>query len=420
MHSARSSTGLPNEAALSLAGFVQLNNGDTYIKVQLTPKSRSHPRLGSQLPQQPMAQQCRTPKRNLPPGRSSHRARLLAGPYFTTAPHVPTRPARQHTPSNSAALDCFMRASHLSQEQSAESTRVANRKSRTGSLPRPPLRPCLCFPREAYLAQQNFGVRDPRFASLARNYAERAVREESSLAEAHAVLGAVRQQDWDWSGAESSYNEALRLKPSFARAYRWRAGLILQFARTQETLADIRKAIELDPYDRSAITSNGICLLFAGQPKAAATYLSSQIADRDLPAARYNLSQAYSRLGQISQGKSAESYFAQALDQAPTSRIERRSPGDPSELSTKAFAIAFAAQGNESAAEPYLRRLETLVNAGKSNPGSLAMIYSPLMRLDQAFDAIGRAVAIRDRFVFLLRVNVFLENVRKDPRLDQF
>ena len=50
---------------------------------------------------------------------------------------------------------------------------------------------------------------------LAKEYATKAVAMNPRLAEAHATLAAVRQMEWDWTGAEASYQEALRINPGF-------------------------------------------------------------------------------------------------------------------------------------------------------------------------------------------------------------
>ena len=314
---------------------------------------------------------------------------------------------------NGTAFDLYLRATYLLQEQSADSVSAAIQHLERAVSQDAHFALAYASLGEAYLALQNFGGRDIRTAELARGYAERAVREDPALAEAHAVLGAVRQLEWDWRGAESSYDEAIRIKRSFARAYRWRAGLKLQFARFDESLEDNSAARELDPYDRSAIAGNGLCLLFAGRTQAAAEFLQREIADRDLPAARYNLAQAYAVLGAHSGAAEADRYRQLGVAQAERIvAVEQRVPASKGELSAKAFGIVYAMQGDGKKVEPYLSRLTLLVEEGYTSPGTLAMILAPLGRLEEAMAAIQRSVDARDRFVQLLRVNVFLERLR--------
>jgi serine/threonine protein kinase/tetratricopeptide (TPR) repeat protein len=330
-------------------------------------------------------------------------------------------PARSGTSptTNSVALDYYMRASQLLQEQSAESVHVAIGYLERAVNEDPRFALAYASLGEAYLALKNFDRASGPAPERARDYAQRAIQEDPELAEAHAVLAAVHQLEWDWAASEASYNEALRLKPAFARAYRWRGGLRLQFARFKEALDDNEMSWRLDPYDRSAIAGHGLCLLFSGKTREAADFLSKEIADRDLLPARYNLAQAYARLGQFSQGAEAQQYYTRALEEARrAAQIEQRSPTYKSYLSTQMFALTWAVQGKPQEAEPYLRHLESFVDEENMSPGFLAMIYSPLKRIADALSVIERAVALHDRFVFYLRTNVFLENLWGEPRFE--
>ncbi len=56
--------------------------------------------------------------------------------------------------------------------------------------------------------------------ALARAHALRAITLDASLAEAHVVLGQVAfQTDWDWSGAERAYRQAIAFAPSYDVAF---------------------------------------------------------------------------------------------------------------------------------------------------------------------------------------------------------
>ena len=193
------------------------------------------------------------------------RGPFMAGLAGAFAYDSSNSPASSPTAS-SAAFDYFMRGNSLLQEGSQESVHAAveylHRAVREDS------RFALAYASlaEAQLALRNFGyTSDVELARSARDYAEKAVQQEPTLAEAHAALGAIQQLEWNWEGSETSYNEALRLKPKFPRARRWRAGLVLQFARFSEALSDMQTAFEEDPYDRAAISGYGLTLLFAGK-----------------------------------------------------------------------------------------------------------------------------------------------------------
>ena len=317
-----------------------------------------------------------------------------------------------------AAFDYYLRGNSLLQESSEESVRVAISYFERAVSEDPKFALAFASLAEAHLSLLNFTFApDSEVVSSARDYAERAVQEDPSLAEAHAVIGAVRQLDWSWLSAERAYDYALKLKPDFPRARRWRAGLVLQFARFEEAVADMQEAFHQDPYDRSALSGFGLTLLFAGKYQQGAELLEHGIADRDLSTARYNLCQIYARIAKSGVGATSEQYYSRAFDQAKAlAAIEQRSPNRESELSSRMYALLHSLRGEFLEAAPYLEKLEQRVAAEQSSPGPLAMIYTAQNRREAALDAIERAVLLRDRFVLYLRVHVFLEELRGDPR----
>jgi eukaryotic-like serine/threonine-protein kinase len=87
----------------------------------------------------------------------------------------------------------------------------------------------------------------------ARAAAERALALDANLAEAHAAMGWIKMSyDWDWSGADSSYQRALALEPGNAIALRGAATLAGTLGSLDKALALDRRAVELDPLSGSA------------------------------------------------------------------------------------------------------------------------------------------------------------------------
>src|SRR5262249_40887300 len=128
---------------------------------------------------------------------------------------------------SNVAFDFYMRGHSLLEELSPASATKAVEYFERAIQEDPNFALAYAAVSDALIASMNYDV-TPRAETLAsaRSHAEEAVRRDPALAEAHMVLGAVRQIDWDWFGAESSFREALRLKPNLARARRWFAGLI--------------------------------------------------------------------------------------------------------------------------------------------------------------------------------------------------
>jgi adenylate cyclase len=51
----------------------------------------------------------------------------------------------------------------------------------------------------------------------------------------------------DWTGAEREYKRAIELNPGLARARHWYANLLVNMNRPNEAIAEIQRAVDLDP-----------------------------------------------------------------------------------------------------------------------------------------------------------------------------
>jgi len=103
--------------------------------------------------------------------------------------------------------------------------------------------------------------------TAAKEAAEKALHLDSSLAEAHTSLAAVRLlSDWDWTGAEQEFRRALELNPNCAHAHHWYGNLLLDpEGRHEEALAQLQRAGELDPLSPIITADTGFAYYLAGR-----------------------------------------------------------------------------------------------------------------------------------------------------------
>ena len=277
---------------------------------------------------------------------------------------------------------------------------------------------------EANINRMNYHyATDPELLSQARTFAEQSVKLDPGLPEAYAVLGEVRQTGWDWDGATASYQKALALKPSLARARRWYAGLILQFgpSRFDEAIREATAALDQDPFDRMAVTSCSALLYLAGKVHDAAKILAPTISG-DMPGARSNLGEYYARLGYLSKGSQSEEYYSKAFAEAKTvAEIESRSSHKlhsetlPS-LSDQMFSLYYSMRGEVRKADPYLRRLLVRMAANRCSPVTVAGVYALQSKVRPALDLLERAATWRDRGLLYIKVIPYFENLRQETR----
>src|SRR5436853_3081681 len=82
----------------------------------------------------------------------------------------------------------------------------------------------------------------------AKAAALKAIEIDASLAEPHVSLAHVKYyHDRDWPGAEREFKRAIELNPNYPQAHHWYAIYLVWSGRTNEGLAEIRRAQELDP-----------------------------------------------------------------------------------------------------------------------------------------------------------------------------
>jgi Tfp pilus assembly protein PilF/TolB-like protein len=429
LYATRSKPPVRQPCQFSLDGVLQAHNGQIRLSVLLTDNndhtitwSEKFDREGIADPlslQSEIAQGTVAALRErLGNGRG---ALPLAARVRRLFPGLHTAVAAAPTTSNTA-FDLYMRGRHLLEEASPQSSVAAIDYFKRAVQEDPGFALAHSALSDACInTMDNSLTTDPELLNTAREHAERAVSSAPDLAEAHASLAAVRQSVWDWSGSERSYKEALRLKPTFARAHLWYAGLIIQFGRVDEALKEAQTAIEQDPYDRATPRTYGIFLFLGRRYREAASMLETAVAGKELPLARHNLGQVYSQMASMSRGEEAAAYYRKAFAEADTvAATERRSGSDgqmrrPS-ISDRMFAIFYTQSGDLAKAQPYVDRVIEDMNAGRVSPVVVAWLHALRGDYNGAMDLLERAEVMHDRRLLYIKVNPYLDGLHSNPR----
>ena len=104
----------------------------------------------------------------------------------------------------------------------------------------------------------------------ARRAASKALEIDDTLAEGHASLAAVLGgYDRDWDGWQMEYRRALELNPSYATARQWHAEVLAALGRLDEALAEIRRALKVDPLSAAVNATAAWILYFSRHYKQA-------------------------------------------------------------------------------------------------------------------------------------------------------
>jgi serine/threonine protein kinase/tetratricopeptide (TPR) repeat protein len=145
-----------------------------------------------------------------------------------------------------------------------------------------------------YSLARNTAALSPREAGAkARQAADRAVDLEPSLAEAHASLALVHLIfEWDFANAEREFHRAVELNPRYPYAHQWYAELLWATGRNEESVKEVSKALELEPFTPILRVNLGFALMF-GKHIAEAEQQYRQTIDMDpsFPIAHYGYAQ---------------------------------------------------------------------------------------------------------------------------------
>ena len=102
---------------------------------------------------------------------------------------------------------------------------------------------------DAYALLATFGFMPPtEGVPKAREFANRALSLDGSMAEPHAALAYVSvTYDYDFAAAEPEYRRAIELNPNYATAHQWLAEMLLNAGRFDEAEVEYRRALEIEP-----------------------------------------------------------------------------------------------------------------------------------------------------------------------------
>jgi tetratricopeptide (TPR) repeat protein len=238
----------------------------------------------------------------------------------------------------------------------------------------------------------------------AKAAALRALAIDDTLAEAHVSLAMVQKEhDWDWVGAEQSYQRALQANPGYAVAYQWYGEFLACVGRHVEAIAAMQRAIELDPLSliiHATLGRHGY--YFARDYNQATAQLQKTLEiDDGFWVAHHWLGLLYATVDQIPEAI-AEAEAARRLDDG---------------LETLAMlGYVYARAGRRSEAQRTLDSIRQLSTTRYVSPMLVALVATGLGKYDEAFDSLERAWQDRSQMMSELGVEPAFDPLRADPR----
>jgi TolB-like protein/DNA-binding winged helix-turn-helix (wHTH) protein len=236
---------------------------------------------------------------------------------------------------------------------------------------------------------------------LAREAVERALSLNPNLAKAHIEMGRLKQQiEFDWVGADASFQRAISLEPGNPEGVRMAAWSAAMFGRFDEAVQLGRRAVDLDPLDEESRWSLGQIERLSGQlDQAAADGKKGLELDPDSAGVHILLSQVY-----VMQGRPQDALPEIERIQYPPYRA-------------CLYAVAYHALGREKDSDA---ALSELMKYHASSAFEIVAVYAFRNQPDKAFDWLDRAYAQHDLNLNWTKVEPLLKNLHNDPRYAAF
>jgi len=250
----------------------------------------------------------------------------------------------------------------------------------------------------------------------ARAAAAKALQLDDGLAEAHASMGNIlHNYDWNWTAAEREFKRAIELNPNYAMAHHLYAHLLIETGRTQESLAEAGRALELDPY--SPFVNNGVARQYylsrQYDKSIAQCKVGLQINPTYLPA-RIQLALNYEQTGKLTE---AVSELEQASGVISGSPAPGEHPIDLPVLHTL-LGHAYAVTGRKSEAINELNKLQAAANSRYIPASYFAILWMGLGDKNQAFTWLNRGYQERSEHMLYLGIEPLVDPLRSDPRFE--
>ena len=263
---------------------------------------------------------------------------------------------------------------------------------------------------EAYAIEGNYyygPLKSPQAYALGREFARRALKLDSSLAEAHAALGIAEDVKGTLAAARTQFRQALELDPSNASARQWYGSSLLEQGRDREAFYQLKKAAQLDPVSVATLAwLSNAAYLSRHYPEAVAYAREALDLSPGRPDAYIALGLGDEALGNY---RGAENAYHEYAAHCGTCR------GEAAAL----LAHAYAASADLPSARRQLAIARGERGMGKADPLDVAVVLVAMGNRSEALATLGRA-SRQMPGAFPLVADARLDPIRGDGRFRRF
>ena len=224
------------------------------------------------------------------------------------------------------------------------------------------------------------------------------------MAEAHNALAYTQAfYDWDWIGAEKSFQRALALNPNYATAHQWYAEYLVVLGRFDKARAHFARAIEIDPVSPIILSDLAALYDFQGDyDKEIEQAKKALEIDPNFAYGYYFLGMGYEQKGMSAEASDA---FAKTMTLF----------GEPPECAEEVKA-AFAKNGMKGWWQKRLEQIGNRPHLKYFQAYAKATVQIRLGDQEGALESLNQACQRRDRWIVNAKYEPRLNPLRQDPR----
>ena len=257
-----------------------------------------------------------------------------------------------------------------------------------------------------------FGLLPPeeKWAKAQADNTKKALELDPTLGEAYNSLASDKLYvHHDWPGAERAFRRGLELSPNFAEMHAHYAFCLVLFSRNEEALAEMGRALALDPLSPRFGFSSARLFFFVRQYDAALDRCRKTLElDASWGSAHELLGDAYEKK---QMQKEAIAEWSKALHLG--------GQDEDASLLEGSYAKSGFDAAVRALAQKRLERLKPKTARGEYLPAvEYVTAYMRLGDKEQAFAWLARAVEERNRLAFEIKVNPIFDPLHGDPRFE--
>ena len=231
----------------------------------------------------------------------------------------------------------------------------------------------------------------------------RALQIDDSLAEAHASLAKTYEASWQFAEAGREFKRAIELNPNYPTEHHWYSLYLTVIGRTDEAIAEIKRAQQLDPLQPIFRTAAVVIYFQKGDLDAAMEQCKAIIElDTNSRFAPMCLGRVYQKQGRYGE---AIGEFQKAVE------VSGREGENIS-----ALAHCYAISGRRAEAMATMKELEGRYAKRESAAINLAAVYAGLGEKDQAFAWLEKDFQSRSGTLAQITFLPTFDTLRSDPR----